>query len=139
MNGQLDPWDDARVLAARLGSPGARLFVLIGAEQWCARCREMRSHFDALAALAPAHESWLWLDLEEHAEFVGEYLPDTLPTLIAYLDGQVLACHWHDATIGEFGALVQQLRSDQAGLAQHRSIDDPGIRDRLLLQDWAKG
>lgn len=127
----LDPWDDADVLAQRLQYPDALLFVLIGAEQWCARCRDMRPHFDALVADAKRDETWLRFDLEEHAEFLGGYLPDDLPVLVAYRGKELVNC----AVLESHAALLQAVAWSRSasGLDQ----PDPGIRARLLMQDWA--
>jgi thiol-disulfide isomerase/thioredoxin len=47
----LDPWSDASQLAQRLQQSNSRLLILIGAEQWCAKCRDLRPQFDNLVAL----------------------------------------------------------------------------------------
>lgn len=84
----LDPWDDAQMIAGRLAQPGAELLVVLGAEAWCQRCKGMRPGFEALrAAHAPAHAVWLWLDLEDHAEFLGDFLPEDLPMLLRWQAG----------------------------------------------------
>lgn len=80
----LDPWDDAAEIATRLHRPGSVLMVLIGAEAWCQKCRDLRPHFDALRTQLPANVVALWMDLEEHAEFLGEYVPESLPELCIY-------------------------------------------------------
>ena len=92
MKAVLDPWDDADTLAQRLQCRDALLLILIGAEQWCARCRDMRPHFDDLLAKAEHDETWLRFDLEEHAEFLGNYLPDDLPVLVAYRGEELVSC-----------------------------------------------
>lgn len=84
----LDPWDDASTIAARLQSPGAELTVVLGAEAWCDKCRRLRPAFDALQAAQPAAEgAVLWLDLEDHAEFIGRFVPEDLPLLLRWRAG----------------------------------------------------
>ena len=131
MMAALDPWDDADVLAQRLQYPDALLFILIGAEQWCARCRDMRPYFDALTAEAQRDETWLRFDLEEHAEFLGDYLPDDLPVLVAYRGKELVSC----AVVVSRAALDQAVAL--ARLSSATELADPGIRARLLMHDWA--
>ena len=127
MSRLLDPWDDASALADRLSQPQAKLFVVIGAEAWCAKCRELRPHFDTMVERAASEDVWLWLDLEDHADFIGDYVPDNLPTLVTYRGSQFLGCHH-----------IQALPNAIASGAPSVGASDPGIRSRLLQQDWAK-
>lgn len=134
---QLDPWNDASLLAQRLSPANAQLFILIGAEQWCARCRHLRPIFDTLAAQAGQDEVWLWLDLEDHAEFIGDYLPDDLPMLIAYQGATLMHCQVV-ADAEPLEAQVKHVRSQQS-FQDNRQANTPdtGIRSRLMMQDWA--
>lgn len=126
MSKLLDPWDDASVLAELLAQPQTNLFVVIGAEGWCAKCRELRPHFNQMVASAANDDVWLWLDLEDHADFIGDYLPDDLPMLVSYRGSQFLSClHIH----APLDVMVSDARTSNAF--------DPGIRARLLEQDWA--
>jgi hypothetical protein len=87
-SGRLDPWDDADTIARRLQVMGAELLVVIGAEAWCSKCARLRPLFDAAQAAQPAaHGVWMWLDLEDHAEFLGGFVPDDLPLLLRWRDG----------------------------------------------------
>jgi len=127
----LDPWDDADLLAQRLRQPDALLFIMIGAEQWCARCRDMRPRVDAMVAQAEPDDTWLLFDLEEHAEFLCNYLPEDLPVLVAYRGEELVSC-----AVLESGAALGLVVA-RARLASGLELADPGIRERLLLQDWA--
>ncbi|QBE66536.1 thioredoxin [Pseudoduganella lutea] len=127
MTKQLDPWDDASILADRLSNPNANLFVIIGAESWCAKCRELRPQFDELAKRADPSDVWLWLDLEDHVDFIGDYVPDNLPMLVSYRGARFQSClHVH-------ASLDVMSSSEEKGEAA-----DPGIRARLLQHDWVK-
>lgn len=86
---KLDPWTDAQRLAERLSQSGARLVVVLGAQAWCRKCRDYYPQFEADAAQAPASESHVWLDLEEHVEFIGAFIPDDLPLRLRYEQGQL--------------------------------------------------
>ncbi len=128
----LDPWNDAATIADRLASPSARLIVMIGAEAWCETCRTLRPVFDAMAQeRAERHETWLWLDLEEHGEFLGEFIPANLPWMMVYKAAQLT----HASLIGGASAtLLEELLAQPARIDQG---DMPDIRSRLMASDWA--
>lgn len=84
---ELDPWQDAAALARRLRDPGSELLVVLGAEGWCSKCQRLRPAFDALAAGLPAPLIAMWLDLEEHAEFLDGFIPPDLPLLLRWRQG----------------------------------------------------
>lgn len=121
---KLDPWIDAQRLAERLGQPGARLVVVLGAQAWCQKCRDYYPEFEASAAQAPANESHVWLDLEEHSVFVDPFVPEDLPLQLIYEAGQLLTA----SVIGFDG--------QHASMALNR-LPDPGVHARLCKVDWA--
>ncbi len=138
MNRQLDLWDDASLLAARLGEADALLFILVGAEKWCIKCRDLRPQFNSLAAEAKQGEVWLWLDLEDHSEFIGDYSPDSLPVLLTYLGTALLTCELLTDTpqsLDERISLIRKTVYDQS--SARVATEDPGIRSRLLMENWA--
>jgi hypothetical protein len=123
---RFDPWEDARTLAERLASPGARLVVVIGALAWCRKCRDILSAFEARAAEVP-DECHVWLDLEEHAELIGAWTPHDLPLQLVYQDGRLQSS----------GLLTLQ----GPGLdlvATACEMPDPGVAVRLCRVDWAE-
>ncbi|WP_269632143.1 thioredoxin family protein [Pelomonas sp. BJYL3] len=86
----LDPWNDAQAIAQRLGQPGAELLVALGAEGWCIKCQSLRPRFEELCATQePPQVTWLWLDLEDHAEFLGDFVPEDLPLLLRWRQGRL--------------------------------------------------
>jgi hypothetical protein len=142
MNSPLDPWSDAASLAQRLSQPHAALYIVLGAEQWCEKCRILRPYFEAHVAQAPSQETWLWLDLEEHAEFLGSYLPESLPQLLAYRGSQLQLSQVIEPTGAALIQALAQLESlEPPGRAGRKAAGkaqaDPGLRARLLQQDWA--
>jgi hypothetical protein len=83
-----DPWNDAELLGRHLARADAELLVVIGAEGWCGKCKRLRPAFEALCyAGMPSHVGWLWLDLEDHHEFLGEFIPPDLPLLLRWRKG----------------------------------------------------
>ncbi|MES2261512.1 MAG: thioredoxin [Pseudomonadota bacterium] len=131
MSALLNPWQDARLIATRLAVPGARLVLVLGAEEWCSKCSAFKPHFDACAATALDNETWLWLDLEEHAEFLGDFIPDNLPLLLAYSGSLLTHTLIPDDLSGP--ALMDLLA--QPSRIEHTPA--PDVRSRLLTVDWA--
>lgn len=128
---QLDPYDDAAVLAQRLALPEARLIVLIGAEAWCEKCRALRPVFEAAAERARPHDVFVWLDLEDDAAFIGAYLPQDLPEVLIYEAGRLRHRH-----VIEPAAPALQAALDDSS-ATSSAGNDPGILRRLTASDWA--
>jgi len=126
----LDPWADAREIAVRLRQPDARLIVILGAEAWCEKCRQLRSIVEARATQAATNETWLWLDLEEHAEFLGDYLPDDLPLLLRYDSGKITRLQVVKPNVNDLEMALQPH-------PQHERLKDPGIYLQLIRDDWA--
>ena len=86
-----DPWDDAAAIAQQLTKPKAELVVVIGARAWCEKCRQLYPGFEAMAAQGSALPCVrLWLDLEEHADFLGDFVPEDLPIWLRYRAGRLV-------------------------------------------------
>jgi thioredoxin-like negative regulator of GroEL len=135
MNIALDPWNDASVLAERLSKNDAALFIIVGAEQWCEKCRDLRPQFDAYLAQINSQDVWLWLDLEDHAEFMGNYMPESLPMLIAYRGSRLVASQVLEVRPDVLAEVANQVNS--VAFKEPTVSIEPGIRARLLQQDWA--
>lgn len=48
---------------------------------WCDVCRQFRPAFDALAARHPAYR-FVWVDVEDEADIVGDFDVEDFPTLL---------------------------------------------------------
>jgi thioredoxin 1 len=48
---------------------------------WCDVCRQFRPAFDALAARHPEHR-FVWVDIEDEADIVGDFDVEDFPTLL---------------------------------------------------------
>lgn len=48
---------------------------------WCGTCREYRDGFDALAARHP-DKRFVWIDIEDQADVVGDFDVENFPTLL---------------------------------------------------------
>lgn len=133
MSTPLDPWADAQRIARRLQQPGAELLVALGAEAWCGKCQILRPRFEQLcAAQAPATLTWLWLDLEDHAEFLGDFVPEELPLLL----------RWREAKLVQ-AALLEGIDSEAVLHDRLRELplpaDAPALWQALAQANWASG
>ena len=85
----LDPWDDAQRIADRLRLPDGTLHVFIGMESSCIKCAILRQVWNEYVTALPADDNqvWMWLDTDEHGEFLGDYIPNDPPVYIRYKNG----------------------------------------------------
>lgn len=70
---------DAAAFAASLQTTQGWLVVCLCAE-WCGTCREFQGVFAELAVQFP-QATWLWLDVEDDSEAVGDNDVENFPTL----------------------------------------------------------
>jgi thiol-disulfide isomerase/thioredoxin len=85
-----NPWDHAQEIAHRLARPDAEFLTVVGAAGWCKRCQSLRPKFETLSKDLPSHIVPLWLDLEEHAEFLDDFIPPDLPLLLRWRQGRCI-------------------------------------------------
>ncbi|MET3131285.1 thioredoxin 1 [Oxalobacteraceae bacterium GrIS 1.11] len=78
---------DNRVAVAQ-ALAGERWVVACLCAGWCGTCTGYRAVFDALAARHP-DKFFLWIDIEDQAEVVGELDIDNFPTLLIQHQDQV--------------------------------------------------
>lgn len=74
--------DDRPALRARLRDPPALLVVGLCAA-WCDTCADFRATFARIAARRPA-ALFLWLDIEDDSEIVGDVEVENFPTLAVF-------------------------------------------------------
>jgi thioredoxin 1 len=82
------PDSDNTALRAALARPDA-LLVACFCAAWCDTCTLYRPRFEALAQARPQH-GFAWIDIEDHAEFLGEEDVENFPTLLIQSDKSVL-------------------------------------------------
>lgn len=128
----LNPWVDARTLSGRLQQPGTELLVVLGAEAWCGRCQRLRPAFEQLAGTLPTHILPLWLDLEDHAEFLGGFVPPDLPLLLRWHQGQCVQAAVLQDIQPEATDPAQRVRLQPLQL-QGEQIQDPNDNAQLAL------
>jgi thioredoxin 1 len=66
---------------------------------WCGSCREYETGFEQLAQRHPEHH-FVWIDIEDQAEVVGDFDVDNFPTLLIQ----------RGATVAFFGAMEPEIR-----------------------------
>lgn len=79
----LNPWNDFHHIQASLDSMEPLLIVALGAS-WCHKCAPLKDKFIDLAENDVSAAKWLWLDLDEHCEFLGNFSPETIPLIWIY-------------------------------------------------------
>jgi thiol-disulfide isomerase/thioredoxin len=97
-------------LAASFGSD--RWIVACLCAAWCGTCGGYRTAFDALAARHP-DKTFVWIDIEDQAEVVGDLDVDNFPTLLLQ-KGDTVA--FFGTTLPD-AALAERLVLAQAELA----------------------
>lgn len=143
-SGLLDPWLHAQEIAQRWQVPDCRVVIAVGAQSWCETCRTILPQWQTFAQAAPAWAQvtkadmlCLWLDLEDHQEFLGDFIPDDLPWLFFYQDQALI---WQGAW-RSLGPQVQTALQTfaQTGTLPHAAMtpDDFGLAERLLRPNWA--
>ncbi|MBC7469906.1 MAG: thioredoxin family protein [Ramlibacter sp.] len=71
------------------GDEGGRRWVFGLCADWCGVCRDWRAVFDAAAAHHP-EDRFVWIDIEDDDELVGDLDIETFPTLLVGTARQVL-------------------------------------------------
>ena len=78
--------DNRAEIAAQLAGP--RWIVACLCAQWCGTCTTYRATFEELAARHP-DKLFVWVDIEDQAEVVGELDIENFPTLLIQQDDNV--------------------------------------------------
>ena len=89
---------------------GRRLVVACLCAAWCGTCTSYRAVFDEPAARHP-DKLFVWIDIEDNADVVGELDVENFPTLLIQ----------HDDQVAFFGIV----------------LPDPGLAHRLVLAQAA--
>jgi thiol-disulfide isomerase/thioredoxin len=101
--------DNRADVAARLASD--RWIVACLCAGWCGTCGTYRAAFDSLAARHPDKE-FIWIDIEDQADVVGDLDVENFPTLLIQ----------RDDTVAFFGTM----------------LPDPALADRLVKAQAAQ-
>jgi len=106
---------------------------------WCDVCRQFRPAFDALAARHPDHR-FVWVDIEDEAEIVGDFEVEDFPTMLIQRGDTVVFFGTLLPDAGQLQRLLQaqlsmsasELQAQAASTDQRRSWQrDYNLRARL--------
>ncbi|SMP50024.1 thioredoxin family protein [Noviherbaspirillum suwonense] len=106
---------------------------------WCDVCRQFRPAFDALAARHPDHR-FVWVDIEDEAEIVGDFDVEDFPTMLIQRGDTVVFFGTLLPDAGQLQRLLQaqlsmsasELQAQAASTDQRRSWQrDYNLRARL--------
>lgn len=123
-----DPQHDLTQLKARLAG-NDDLLVVCYCAQWCDTCGQYRHDFAQLAERHP-HYVFIWVDIEEQPELLGDEDVENFPTVLLQANGRNLFFGTQLPYISHLERLLER-SSDLASVAQ--SGGPPSLRD--LLQD----
>lgn len=106
------PETDSPALRASLARTDA-LLVACFCAAWCDTCNIYRPRFESLAATRAQH-AYAWVDIEEHAELLGDEEVENFPTLLIQSADKVLFYGPMLPHIGHLERLLESLE-DTAG------------------------
>ena len=104
--------DNRAEIAAQLAGP--RWIVACLCAQWCGTCATYRATFEELAARHP-DKLFVWVDIEDQAEVVGELDIENFPTLLIQQDDHVAFF----GTVLPDGGLAHRMVQAQQALSAH--------------------
>lgn len=115
--------DNRDTIAQALG--GDRWIVACLCAAWCGTCASYRAAFDGLAARHP-DKHFVWIDIEDQAEVVGDLDVDNFPTLLIQRHDMVtfFGTMLPDPALAERLIQAQVAQSDDELAAQARSSDE---------------
>ena len=99
---------------------------------WCGACREWRAVFDAAAVANPQHR-FVWIDIEDQGDVVGDLDIDTFPTLLVATGHRVLFFGTILPTAGLLTRLLKSLDGQQPVAATPQSL---ALLQRLLATQF---
>lgn len=85
--------------------------------QWCGSCREYEIAFAQLAERHPQHR-FVWIDIEDQADVVGDFDVDNFPTLLIQ----------RGAIVTFFGAMEPEIRLAERVFTTHLQKSDEELR-----------
>ena len=126
---------DSRAIAALQRALADHAFLVLGlCAAWCDICGQFRADFESLAAEAP-DKTFVWLDIEDDAEIVGDVDVANFPTIAVFHANRLVHFGVSLPQAGVVGRLLSSLARD------HReAIADPAVhalrarlRERLAV------
>jgi len=112
----LVPDTDRAALRARLGSSPGTWLVACFCAAWCDTCEQYKPKLEALAAAMPQHV-FAWIDIEDHAELLGEEDVENFPTLLVQIGARVVFYGPMLPHIGHLERLLESLDENSAAVS----------------------
>lgn len=109
----LVPDTDQAALRARLASSPDTWLVACFCAAWCGTCEQYKPKLQALAQAMPQHV-FAWIDIEDHAELLGEEDVENFPTLLVQIGPRVVFYGPMLPHIGHLERLLESLDENSA-------------------------
>ena len=106
----LVPGTDLAALRARLGATPDTWLVACFCAAWCDTCEQHKPKLQALADTLPQHV-FAWIDIEDHAELLGDEDVENFPTLLVQIGARVV---FYGPMLPHIGHLERLLESVDA-------------------------
>ena len=120
--------DNRAEIAAQLAGP--RWIVACLCAQWCGTCTTYRATFEELAARHP-DKLFVWVDIEDQAEVVGELDIENFPTLLIQQDDNVA---FFGTVLPDGGLAHRMVQAQQALSAQELAALSSSTEERRNWQ-----
>ncbi|MCJ0763298.1 thioredoxin domain-containing protein [Variovorax terrae] len=115
--------------------PGAPNWVVAClCAQWCITCRDYCTAFDTVARAAPAGTAFVWIDIEDDSDWMGDVEVENFPTLLIARNAAVPEVHFFGPMLPHAQQLTRLLASTQANNTPLRGVDAPVQELALRLQ-----
>lgn len=88
---------------------------------WCDVCRQYRAGFEELAAQHP-DKSFIWIDIEDQADIVGDFDVENFPTLLIQ----------RGSTVAFFGTVLPEPRQASRLLLAQTEKNDADLRKEAV-------
>lgn len=109
----LVPGSDLTALRAQLAASPDAWLVACFCAAWCDTCEEYKPKLRTLSGALPQHV-FAWIDIEDHAELLGEVDVENFPTLLIQIGGRVV---FYGPMLPHIGHLERLLESLDAQIA----------------------
>lgn len=107
---------------ARLAMP-ADMLVVCYCAAWCDTCTLYRDRFETLASERPEHV-FVWIDIEEYPELLGDEDVENFPTLMIEREGKVLFFGTMLPHIQQLERLITTLATNPSAPALDTALPD---------------
>ena len=111
----LVPGSDLTALRAQLAASPDAWLVACFCAAWCDTCEEYKPKLRALSSALPQHV-FAWIDIEDHAELLGEVDVENFPTLLIQIGGRVVFYGPMLPHIGHLERLLESLDAQRAAV-----------------------